>query len=527
MNPTNSTNPTNPIRLSILGAGNWGKNHVRVFCELLGNENVTVCDPDASRREAMLAAHPGINTSASPVYEDMDGVVIATSVVTHYQLAREALLAGRDVLVEKPLTTTPDEADALVRLAKDKGRILMVDHLLEYHPAVIALKQLVDEGNLGQLFHLVSERLNLGVIRSEENALWSLAPHDISVILYLLGEEPSEVAAHGAAYLQPGIEDLAYVTLRFPSGRIAHVHVSWLDPVKTRRLTVVGDRAMAVFDDLAPEKLRLLEKRAEKAGGRFQTVNEDERVIELGEEEPLRVVAQTFLESIRTRIPPRSDGKDGLRVVRVLDAAQRSMEQGGRPVRIGDQDFFVHESSYVDDGVKIGKGTKIWHFSHVMKGSHIGENCTLGQNVLIGPNVTIGNNVKIQNNVSVYEGVTLEDDVFCGPSMVFTNVDRPRSAFPTDHSKYLKTLIKRGATIGANATIVCGHTIGEHAFIGAGAVVTKDVPAYAVAYGNPARIHGWVCECGRPLEFSGNEAVCQACGRKYRKIGEDEIKRVE
>lgn len=517
MNPTNSMNSINPTKIAVLGAGNWGKNHVRVFCELLGNENITVCDPDDSRREAMLAAHPGINTSASPVYEGVDGVVIATPVVTHYQLAREALLAGRDVLVEKPLTTTPDEAEALVQLAKDEGRILMVDHLLEYHPAVIALRQLVDEEDLGQLLHLTSERLNLGVVRPEENALWSLAPHDISVILYLLGEEPSEVAAHGAAYLQPGIEDLAYVTLRFPSGRIAHVHVSWLDPVKTRRLTVVGDRAMAVFDDLAPEKLRLLEKRADKVQGRFQTVDEGERTIELDPIEPLREVAQAFLASIRTRIPPRSDGKDGLRVVRVLDAAQRSMKQGGRPVAIRDKDFFVHESSYVDGGVEIGKGTKIWHFSHVMKGSRIGENCTLGQNVLIGPNVVIGNNVKIQNNVSVYEGVTLEDDVFCGPSMVFTNVDRPRSAFPTDHSSYLRTRIKRGATIGANATIVCGHTIGEHAFVGAGAVVTKDVPAYAVVYGNPARIRGWACECGQPLEFENDKAVCEACGRKYRK----------
>ena len=191
------------------------------------------------------------------------------------------------------------------------------------------------------------------------------------------------------------------------------------------------------------------------------------------------------------------------------------------------EDAFVHESACIDDDVKIGKGTKVWHFSHVMKGTVIGENCSLGQNVLVGPNVKVGNNVKIQNNVSVYEGVTLEDDVFCGPSMVFTNVDRPRSGFPTDHSKYLKTLIKRGATIGANATIVCGHTLGEHSFVGAGAVVTKDVPAYAVVYGNPAQIHGWVCECGEPLDFDGDEAACQACGRRYRKIGEERIKRVQ
>ena len=184
-------------------------------------------------------------------------------------------------------------------------------------------------------------------------------------------------------------------------------------------------------------------------------------------------------------------------------------------------DYFVHESSYVDDGVEIGEGTKVWHFSHVMKGSRIGRNCTLGQNVLVGPNVTIGNNVKIQNNVSIYEGVELEDNVFCGPSCVFTNVDRPRSAFPTDHSTYRKTLVQRGVSIGANATIVCGHTLGAHAFIGAGSVVTKDIPAHAIAYGNPARIHGWACECGQPIEFDADGATCRACGRTYRKNGED------
>lgn len=182
-----------------------------------------------------------------------------------------------------------------------------------------------------------------------------------------------------------------------------------------------------------------------------------------------------------------------------------------------DKDYFIHESAYIDELVKIGKGTKIWHFSHIMKGAELGENCTIGQNVFIGPSVRIGNNAKIQNNVSVYEGVTLEDDVFCGPSMVFTNVDRPRSAYPREHDDYLPTLVKRGATIGANATIVCGHTLGEYCFIGAGAVVTKDIPAYAIVYGNPARIHGWVCQCGQKLNFEGDQATCAVCGRKYRK----------
>ena len=181
---------------------------------------------------------------------------------------------------------------------------------------------------------------------------------------------------------------------------------------------------------------------------------------------------------------------------------------------------YIHESSYVDTDVEIGEGTKVWHFSHVMSGTRIGRNCTLGQNVLVGPNAIVGNNVRIQNNVSVYEGVVLEDNVCCGPSCVFTNVDRPRSAFPTAAAKYGKTLIRHGATIGANATIVCGHTLGAHAFVGAGSVVTKDIPDYAIVYGNPARIKGWCCECGVSLTFDGCNGKCATCGRAYTKNGD-------
>ena len=177
--------------------------------------------------------------------------------------------------------------------------------------------------------------------------------------------------------------------------------------------------------------------------------------------------------------------------------------------------YFVHESSYIDEPVSIGEGTKIWHFCHIMKDSQIGRNCVLGQNVNIDSGVIIGNNVKIQNNVSVYKKVTIEDDVFCGPSMVFTNVSNPRSAFPKAIDAYESTLVKRGTTIGTNATIVCGVTIGEHAFIGAGAVVTKDVPAYALVYGNPARQHGWVCQCGCRLQLMDNFARCHGCHREY------------
>ncbi len=188
--------------------------------------------------------------------------------------------------------------------------------------------------------------------------------------------------------------------------------------------------------------------------------------------------------------------------------------------------YFAHESAYIDEPCEIGGGTKIWHFSHVMKNSRIGRNCTIGQNVMIGPSVRIGNNVKIQNNVSVYDGVELEDDVFCGPSMVFTNVTTPRSGTPRNTpADFAPTLVKRGATIGANATIVCGTTIGEFGFVGAGAVVTHDVPAYAMVYGNPARIHGYACECGAALRFDFGVARCETCHRTYLKR-EDVVERI-
>jgi UDP-2-acetamido-3-amino-2,3-dideoxy-glucuronate N-acetyltransferase len=186
--------------------------------------------------------------------------------------------------------------------------------------------------------------------------------------------------------------------------------------------------------------------------------------------------------------------------------------------------YFVHESSYIDENVKIGDGTSIWHFSHVMSNVMIGEKCSLGQNVHIGPNVRIGNNVKIQNNVSVYEGVTLEDDVFCGPSMVFTNVEIPRSAYPKDSSEYLSTLVCKGVSIGANAIIVCGITLGKHSFVGAGSVVTKDIPDYALVYGVPAEIKGWMCECGNKLLFTDDKAECSKCDRKYQRISKEKIK---
>ena len=316
------------MRIAIIGAGNWGRHHVRVFCQLLGNSNVCVCDPDKTRRDAALQDYPGVSVAANTDWESADGVVIATPAELHFEIAKRALFDRKHVLVEKPLALASDQAEELIDIAESVDRILMVDHLLEYHPAVVRLKELVRSGELGRIYHMTSQRLNLGVIRSEENALWSLAPHDISVMLYLLEEEPCETLARGEVYLQEGIEDMSYVTLRFPSGSLGLIHTSWLDPVKTRRLTVVGDKRMAVFDDMAADKLVVYEHAIEQFDGRFRTTRGEATTVDIDGTEPLVRMARAFLTSVETGKKPLSDGEDGLRVVRVLEAAQQSMEQG-------------------------------------------------------------------------------------------------------------------------------------------------------------------------------------------------------
>ena len=239
---------------------------------------------------------------------------------------------------------------------------------------------------------------------------------------------------------------------------------------------------------------------------------EDAESVILEENEPLRAECKHFLECVSERISPRTDGEEGLRVLKVLNASQKSMESGQGISMLGNKsDYFVHESSVIDNDVAIGSNTKIWHFSHVLSGSNIGERCNIGQNVVIGPEVSVGARCKIQNNVSIYKGVTLKDDVFCDPSIVFTNVHNPRSSVERK-DEYRTTLVKRGCSIGANATIVCGITLGEHSFIGAGAVVTKDVLAHALVLGNPGKQVGWMSKRGHRL---GSDLKCPEGGEQY------------
>ncbi len=509
--------------VAVIGSGYWGKNLVRNFSSL--GALSMVCDSQTETLRALGEQYPQSRTvtSYTEVLRDdaIQAVAIATPAETHGIMVREALLAGKDVFVEKPLCLSVEQGKTLVDLARERGRILMVGHLLWYHPAILKLKELIDAGELGRIQYIYSNRLNLGKIRREENILWSFAPHDISVILGLLGETPNAVTAQGGNYLHEQIADTTVTLLSFPSGVKAHIFVSWLHPFKEQKLIVVGDRKMAVFDDVEKKDKLLLYPHSIQWKGQVPIANRAEaQPVEIGTNEPLREECSHFLESVRSRRRPRTDGEEGLRVLSVLQQSQAALEtKKDRRVMAAaakpSHKWFAHDSAFIDEGVEIGDGTSIWHVSHVLKGSKIGKSCKIGQNVVIGPNVTVGNGVKVQNNVSVYEGVTLEDYVFCGPSMVFTNVFNPRSESPR-MGELKPTVVKKGATLGANCTIVCGITIGRYAFIGAGAVVTKDVPDYALLVGSPAKLTGWVCECGVKLSWRDDRASC-SCGREFSK----------
>jgi UDP-2-acetamido-3-amino-2,3-dideoxy-glucuronate N-acetyltransferase len=301
--------------------------------------------------------------------------------------------------------------------------------------------------------------------------------------------------------------------------------VSWLHPFKEQKLVVVGDRKMAVFDDVERENKLVLYPHSINWKNNIPMAERAEaQPIPVESDEPLRAECLHFLECIRTRQTPRTDGHEGLRVLTVLQRCQEALGNATKapPAQTASVRpqlrYVAHESAFIDDEVEIGDGTTIWHVSHILRNSKVGKNCRIGQNVVIGPSATIGNAVKIQNNVSVYQGVTLEDDVFCGPSMVFTNVINPRSEIRR-MDELRPTLVRKGATLGANCTIVCGLTIGTYAFVGAGAVVVKDVPDFALVVGNPGRIIGWMCVCGNRINFDGKYGggQCQECQRKYKK----------
>ena len=520
--------------VAVIGAGYWGKNLVRNFHQL--GVLKTVCDSAQSSRNQVSEAYPGVNVTedfGSVLKDDqIQGVVVAAPAALHYELVDKTLRSGKHVFVEKPLSLNYRDGEKLVKLASEFRLVLFVGHILQYHPAIVRLKELVSQGAIGRLQYIYSRRLSLGKIRREENILWSFAPHDISVILSLVGEDPSYVDSIGSNFLHARIADVTMTNLKFPSGIGAHIFVSWLNPYKEQKLVIIGDRGMFVFDDTVPISEKLVHyPHTIKWENGLPAPQKAERIpIDLSEiwDEPLKLECLAFLKAMDTKSEPVTSGKEGLRVLKILELSQKSIEQKENlhtstvttdtsPVK---RYYFAHETAIVDDRCEIGKETKIWHFSHIISGSKVGEKCNIGQNVVIGPDATIGDKCKIQNNVSVYKGVTLEDGVFCGPSMVFTNVYNPRAEI-SKMDQLRPTLIRRGATLGANCTIVCGHTIGHYAFIGAGTVVTRDVADHALMVGNPAKRIGWVCICGERLP---GDFECVACRRKYERNGGEQIR---
>ena len=551
-------------KILVVGCGAWGKNIVRV-CDELG-VLWGICDTK-SLSEIEI---PAKIMADALWYEDLkealnskhkggcNAVIIASPVKDHFNHARIALDYGVHVLVEKPMAASYEEGCELTKLADGTGQVLMVGHLMQYHPAFEELRTLVHSEKLGKLRYINAVRANDGKVRSEESVLWSFAPHDISMIVELVGGMPIQVGASGGCYINKKVHDVTSTHLKFRDNIQADMYVNWLSPIKEQKLIVIGEEGRAVFDDTQPREQKL------KINSKFISYPNMNS-------EPLEREITHFLNCIMLGKKPLTSGRRGVDVLDVLDAASKSLEKSDlefednkskvftcsnesmeplsyklepperseqeieeklkkvldvidnltkpgkfnigstpdveaaeNPYKSGYEDmntfskeeiifntpallpkYKLDSSSSVHVSSEIGEGTKIWANSKVFENCKIGKNCTIGSNVHIGPNVTIGDGVKIQNNVSVYDGVTIEDAVFIGPSVVFTNVKRPRAFLK---GTFEKTLIETRASIGANATIICGATVGVAATVGAGAVVTKDVPWYTTVYGNPARI---------------------------------------
>lgn len=338
----------NKLKIGVIGCGYWGPNLIRNFIEIPTATMVAVADLDQQRLSHIRACYPQI-PHVTREYRDLfalglDAVVISTPPQTHFTLAKQCLKHGLHVLVEKPLTTTSDDAKKLIKLAKKQNRLLMVGHTFEYNPAVHALKEMIVSGELGNIHYIDAVRASLGLFHPSLNVIWDLAPHDISILIHLLGHKPTSISTQGVAYIQKDVEDIAYMTLMFPNNVLSHIRVSWLDPCKTRRITVIGSKKMAVYDDVeSHEKIKVYDKRV-KAIRRTDTYGEFQFAYHYGSvvspyihlQEPLRVECQHFLDCILQDKTPLTNGYNGLRVVEIIEAAQQSLKERGKQITITD-----------------------------------------------------------------------------------------------------------------------------------------------------------------------------------------------
>ena len=505
-------------RICVIGAGYWGRNHIRTLSELGSLSGIV--DSDRTTLNEIRVKYDNVsvyNNLLDSFGDDYDGYIVATPAETHYLIAKILIENKKHLLVEKPLTLDLTEAEHLVLLAKKNKVNLMVGHLMLFHHAILKIKEYLNSGKIGKLRYLYSNRLNLGKVRAKEDIIWSFAPHDISIFGYLTEKLPIDVISSGGTFLQPNTPDTTIMLLKYPEGVCGHIFVSWLHPYKEQKMILVGSKGMLslnIRDEIS--ELKYYDKGIDIIRGEPVKWEGAVESIKYNDSKPLTDEIRYFIDHLDGSRIETANGESAVEVLKVLKLATDNLAWDKLNSQRVRNNFYIHSTSVIDNLNNIGKGTKIWHFSHIQKNVTIGENCSIGQNVHIGERVIIGDNVKIQNNVSVYEGVELENNVFCGPSMVFTNVLFPRSKYPKiNRENYLRTLVKEGATLGANSTIICGTEIGKHSFVAAGAVVTKNVPDYAMMVGVPAKQSGWICECGNRLTVQDLNLECTKCNKKY------------
>lgn len=507
------------IKAALVTCGLWehgleGRELARALSEM--GSLATVCAlPGDMEGEAANAYGVSNLTSFSDILDDpaATAVLIAAPTSLGTRLCRSALAAGKDVLILPPMALTAEDANSLTRMAAEQQRILMVGHMRRHDAAFLALHDLVSRGELGRVRYITIRRMGDAPKDSGAPDLQSFISHDISIVLALAGTPPQRVETHVSEPSGGTAVNVATTHLFFADGLRAEICLARHYPWKESNLVVIGDRCIAVLDDTKPADCRLMIY--DRATNRW-----DGRPIAVEAGTPLRMALEHFLYCCRTRTSPLTDGAEGERVLTVL-LSDRTVPAAPALVERF-PNALIHPTAEVDNDVAIGDRTRIWHFSHILRGTRIGADCSFGQNCCIGANVTIGNGCRIQNNVSIYDGATLEDDVFCGPSCVFTNVLTPR-AFISRKNEFLPTLVRRGASIGANATVVCGTTLGRYCLIGAGAVVTRDVPDYALMVGNPARRIGWVSETGDRL---GADLVCPRTRERYEETPDGHLRKI-
>ena len=503
------------MNIGVIGCGYWGPNLIRNLKEISEANLDYICDIDGNKLIAMKKKYPSLKITKDyqMILNDssIDAVVIALPVSKHYSIAKEALLKNKHVLVEKPLTASVSESEELVRIAKEKGLVLMVDHTFEYSPAINKMKQIIESGELGDIYYIKTEWLNLGLLQPNVNVVWDLATHIISIVNYITGLAPLSVNANAKGYLREEIQEIAQAKIKYPKNISVYITVSWLEPKKTRQVTIVGSKKMLIYDLTNEEEpLKIYDKgvsiiqeatdiRPSKMEYRFGDIYSPH----IKNAEPLSIMCSHFIECIKNNTTPLSDGESGLRVVRVLEAMEQSIQENGKEIILGNninnvkKNFLKFEQKNENPselGVKLANNVKIFQPNLTnLYGCEIGENTKIGAFVEIQKNAKIGKNCKISSHSFVCEGVIIEDEVFIGHGVIFINDKYPQSTtngkLQTENDwKVVPTFVKKGASIGSNATILCGVTIGENAIVGAGSVVTKDVLPNTVVAGNPARI---------------------------------------